>query len=78
MVGIIQEQHRKNEAFEMESYSLYEAARQSPCKPLFFSAKSIVDNGDEKKGDHYHRIACILSAKTVVEIIDRGVLEHVR
>lgn len=75
MLQSIQEQHRKNEAFEMESYSLYEAARQSPSRPLFFSAKSVVDNGDEQKGDCYHRIACCLSAKTVIEIIGRGVLE---
>lgn len=71
MVSSIQEQHRKNEAFEMESYSLYEAARQSPLKPLFFSAKSVVDNGNEHKGDCYHRIACRIAAKTVVEIIER-------
>ncbi|WP_392352423.1 nucleoside phosphorylase [Pseudoalteromonas rhizosphaerae] len=66
-------QHRKKTAFEMESYALYEAARQSLERPLFFSAKAVVDNGNSSKGDEYHRVAAILSAKTVYEIISRGI-----
>ena len=57
----------------MESYALYEAARQSLERPLFFSAKAVVDNGNSSKGDEYHRVAAILSAKTVYEIISRGI-----
>lgn len=70
----IKKQHRKKTAFEMESYALYEAARQSAVAPAFFSAKSIVDNGNSEKGDHYHRVASILSAKTVYEIIKREIV----
>jgi nucleoside phosphorylase/CheY-like chemotaxis protein len=67
-------QHRKNSSFEMEAYALYEAARQSSNQNLrYFSAKSVVDNGDELKSDHYHRVACILSAKTVCQLIAAGV-----
>ncbi|MBW0278813.1 phosphorylase family protein [Shewanella xiamenensis] len=66
------EQHRKMTAFEMESYALYEAARQSTIQPKYFSAKSVVDNGNHLKGDNFHRVACILSAKTVFEIVKRG------
>lgn len=72
MVEKIQGQHRKLAAFEMESYALYEAARLSQRQPKFFSAKSVVDDGGPSKGDSYHRVACILSAKVVYEILARG------
>jgi len=71
----IKVQHRKKTAFEMESYALYEAARQSLESPIFFSAKAVVDNGNSHKGDEYHRVAAILSAKTIYEIISRGIAE---
>jgi len=73
MLENIQDQHRKMTAFEMESYALYESARQSLKSPVFFSAKSVVDNGDSQKGDEYHRVASLISAKAVYEIIKRGV-----
>lgn len=67
-------QHRKHTSFEMESYALYEAARQSSNKDLrYFSAKSVVDNGNELKSDHFHRVACLLSAKTVYNLISKGI-----
>lgn len=72
MVEKIQGQHRKLAAFEMESYALYEAARLSQKQPKFFSAKSVVDDGGPSKGDSYHRVACILSARVVYEILARG------
>ncbi|MEE3923323.1 hypothetical protein [Pseudomonas viridiflava] len=61
--------HRKGAAFEMESYALYDAAVSSCHKPIFFSAKSVVDNGSVTKGDAYHRIACLVSAKVCTAII---------
>jgi hypothetical protein len=70
--SLLKEQHRKNTAFEMESFALYEAARLSVSQPRFFSAKTVVDDGTETKGDHFHRIGCILSAKVVHELISRG------
>ncbi|MCA4791136.1 MULTISPECIES: 5'-methylthioadenosine/S-adenosylhomocysteine nucleosidase family protein [Acinetobacter] len=66
---IINMQHRKIAAFEMESYALYEAARLTDFKPMFFSAKAVVDNGTPGKNDDFHRIACLVSAKTTIEII---------
>jgi len=71
----IKSQHRKMTAFEMESYALYEAARQSLEAPVFFSAKAIVDNGNAQKGDNFHRVAALISAKAVYELINRGVME---
>ncbi|EKF9409549.1 nucleoside phosphorylase [Vibrio cholerae] len=71
MLKKITTQHRKKNAFEMESYALYEAARQSPFKPSYFSAKAIVDNGDSQKGDNYHRVAALISAKAVFGILKR-------
>ena len=61
--------HRKGAAFEMESYALYESAESSCHKPAFFSAKCVVDNGGASKGDNFHRIACLLSAKVAAAIV---------
>lgn len=71
MLNHVTEQHRKKTAFEMESYALYEAARQSTLQPIYFSAKAVVDNGDKNKGDEYHRVAALISAKAVYELIKR-------
>ncbi|WP_265452944.1 hypothetical protein, partial [Aeromonas salmonicida] len=65
----ISSQSRKLSAFEMETFALYEAARTSNVEPLFFSAKSVVDNGNEVKSDDYHRMACLFSAKVTFEIL---------
>jgi nucleoside phosphorylase len=72
IVQSISGQQRKLSAFEMESFALYEAARLSPSKPLYFSAKAVVDDGSSTKGDVYHRVACVLSAKVVYECIAAG------
>jgi nucleoside phosphorylase len=71
MVEIIKEQQRKGAIFEMESFALYEAARLHPTDVSFFSAKAVVDDGGPSKGDRFHRLACILSAKTVYECVRR-------
>jgi nucleoside phosphorylase/CheY-like chemotaxis protein len=71
MAELIDSQHRKISAFEMESFAIYESARLAKVQPMFFSAKSVVDDGGENKGDDYHRIACITSARTVCELIPR-------
>jgi hypothetical protein len=52
---MIGEQHRKSAAFEMEAFAIYEACRIAQSQPLFFSAKSVVDDGSITKGDHFHR-----------------------
>ncbi len=69
IVGQIKEQQRKSTIFEMESYAIYEAARLSPLRPQYFSAKTIVDDGSEGKSDNFHRIGCILSARVVGELL---------
>jgi nucleoside phosphorylase/CheY-like chemotaxis protein len=73
MVDSITGQHRKLSAFEMESFAIYEAARLSIKQPRYFSAKSVVDDGSPSKGDAYHRVACLISAKTVFECIKSAV-----
>ncbi|MBF4265150.1 nucleoside phosphorylase, partial [Vibrio anguillarum] len=35
----------------------------------YFSAKSVVDNGNTSKGDEYHRVAALISAKAVYGLI---------
>lgn len=74
MVDGIKAQHRKMTAFEMEAFAVYEASRLATTPPLYFSAKAVVDDGGKNKGDDFHRIACILSAKTVHQIIEQGEL----
>lgn len=71
MAKTISQMHRKAASFEMESYALYESAYASYQKPLYFSAKCVVDNGDEEKSNQYQRIACLLSASAVATIIAR-------
>lgn len=64
-------QHRKLAAIEMEMYSLYEAAYQSICSPLFFGAKAVVDFGDGNKNDNYQLTGCIISARLIVQYLYR-------
>lgn len=65
---------RKLAGFDMEVYAIFEAARLSDTIPLFFAAKSVVDDGDKNKGDRFHRIGCLLSAKFVVSAIRSGIV----
>lgn len=62
-------QQRKNAVFEMESYALYEAARLCTEAPIYFSAKTVVDDGGANKGDKFHRVGCILAARATAELI---------
>lgn len=64
-------QQRKMAALEMEMYALYEAARQSLTKPLYFGIKAVVDLGDENKGDIYHTTGSVLSARFVVKYLEK-------
>jgi nucleoside phosphorylase len=63
---------RKLTGFDMEIYSVYEAARHAINRTAFFAAKAVVDDGDANKGDSFHRIGCLLSAKFVVAAIRAG------
>ena len=63
---------RKLSAFDMEIYSIYEACRLSPFTPKFFAVKSVVDDGGANKGDRFHRIGCLLSAKFVFHALQFG------
>lgn len=64
---------RKLTGFDMEVYSIYEAARHARKRTAFFAAKAVVDDGDKNKGDSFHRIGCLLSAKFVAEAIRSGI-----
>lgn len=76
MASQVSAQQRKLHAFEMESYAVYESARLSSRQHLsYFSAKAVVDNGNASKGDRFHRVASIISAKIVYEIISAGIFD---
>lgn len=66
---------RKLTGFDMEIYSVYEAARHARIRTAFFAAKAVVDDGDANKGDSFHRIGCLLSAKFVVAAINAGIAD---
>lgn len=66
---------RKLAGFDMEVYSIYEAARHAVNKPAFFAAKAVVDDGGRNKGDHFHRIGCLISAKFIVNAIRAGIAD---
>ena len=53
----------------MEVAAFYEAARNARSRPLFFSAKTVVDLGDKDKGDDDHDRACTISARIVVSLL---------
>jgi nucleoside phosphorylase len=66
---------RKLVGFDMEIFSIYEAARHAMNKPAFFAAKAVVDDGGKNKGDHFHRIGCLISAKFIVKAILAGIAD---
>ena len=66
---------RKLTGFDMEVYSVYEAARHALNRTAFFAAKAVVDDGGKNKGDSFHRIGCLLSAKFVVSAIRAGIAD---
>lgn len=66
---------RKLAGFDMEVYSIYEAARHAKSRPAFFAAKSVVDDGGKNKGDQFHRIGCLLSARFVARAIRAGIAD---
>ena len=66
---------RKLAGFDMEVYSVYEAARYARAKPAFFAVKAVVDDGGKNKGDQFHRIGCLLSARFVAKAISTGIVD---
>lgn len=66
---------RKLAGFDMEIFAVYEAARLAAGKPTFFAAKSVVDDGDKNKGDRFHRVGSLVSAKFVTEAIRSGIMD---
>lgn len=66
---------RKLAGFDMEVYSIYEAARYAVNKPVYFAVKTVVDDGGSNKGDQFHRIGCLLSARFIVNAIRQGIVD---
>lgn len=66
---------RKLAGFDMEVYSIYEAARHAINKPAYFAAKTVVDDGGQNKGDSFHRIGCLISARFIVKAIKAGIAD---
>lgn len=74
MNEIVKDQHRKLLGFDMENYAIYESARLADNNVKYFSVKSVVDNGSPSKGDNYHRVACLLSAKATIKLLEKILL----
>ncbi|KXJ66520.1 hypothetical protein AXY46_11515 [Achromobacter xylosoxidans] len=66
---------RKLSGFDMEVYSVFESARHALNRTAFFAAKAVVDDGGVNKGDRFHRIGCLISAKFIVTAIRAGIAD---
>lgn len=75
MTSALKVGQRKLAGFDMEVFSVYEAARHAISKPAYFAAKAVVDDGGQNKGDQFHRIGCMLSAKFVANAIREGIAD---
>lgn len=62
---------RKLSGFDMEIYSIYEAARHASQRTAFFAAKTVVDDGGNNKGDRFHRVGCLISAGFVTKAVPK-------
>lgn len=66
---LIQEQHGKVAAVDMEVFGLYRAVALSGRSLSCFAAKTVVDHANEEKSDDHQKAGAILSARFVVEAI---------
>lgn len=61
--------NRKVAGLDMEIFSVFNAAKSSLRKPLFFAAKAVVDLANSSKGDSFHQTASIISARFITYFI---------
>ena len=73
----IMAQHRKIDAFDMETAALYRAAKLTDPSVIVLTAKTVVDFGDENKNDYVRREGCAISARFIANAITR-IMEDVR
>ena len=69
--GQILQQHRKIDGLEMEIAALFRAGSLLEPSTAVVAAKTVVDFADEEKNDDVHEQGCWISARFVVEVIDR-------
>lgn len=63
--------HRRVSGLDMEVYAVLRAAHIARCKPDFICAKTVVDLAGGGKDDALHPYACTISARFLVEILQR-------
>ena len=74
--AIIQPQHRKVVALDMETYGVYFATRHSSIPNInCVSIKSVSDFANSEKNDNYHEACCFISSKFLVKLIMRNFLD---
>ncbi|WP_323879095.1 5'-methylthioadenosine/S-adenosylhomocysteine nucleosidase family protein [Aeromonas caviae] len=67
----IKEFHRKVNALDMEVFATMRAAELSPYQPKCICAKTVVDLGDEDKGDSIHSYGSYISAKFIIKSLEQ-------
>ena len=70
-LGEILAQHRNLAGLDMEAFGLMRAASLADGSIRAFSAKAVVDYGDDSKGDKYHEAGSTISARFCVEAISK-------
>jgi nucleoside phosphorylase len=63
--------HRKVHALDMEIFAIKRAVELSPQKPSCICAKTVVDLGQEDKNDQLHSYGSHISAKFIINAIER-------
>lgn len=63
--------HRRVSGLDMEVYALHRAGHIARCRPDFICAKTVVDLGGETKDDKLQPYGAMISAKFIVEFIQR-------
>lgn len=71
----VEQQHRKVAGIDMELYGFHRAVELSGHLLHSFSAKVVVDKADESKGDELHDYGCYVSAKFVLQGIEKVLSE---
>lgn len=68
-LSALEKQHRKVAGVDMEIFGFYRAIELSGRHPHAFSAKTVVDKGNNQKDDKLHEYGCVISAKFVLKAL---------
>ncbi len=77
-MGQVATLHRRVSGLDMEVYAIHRAAHIASCKPDVLCAKTVVDLAGGDKDDALHPYGCLISARFVVEALEKYFKSEVR